>query len=784
MLQATVLLHTAPGWVKQPRIRSGDGVGLKEELAYEQAFVDSVYQRIDALRDGSAGLASEVIGQGRGGLGSDRVDRDARVALSVRRAAVLSVGDMPVCFGRLDMDGGACWHVGRLGVSNDEGEVLLMDWRAPVAEAFFRATNADRHRVALRRHIRMRGRQVTGVDDELLVGPRAADCSHLVGEGALLASLSSPRTGRMGDIVATIQADQDSVIRASMHGPLVIDGGPGTGKTAVALHRAAFLLYEHRVPLADQGVLVVGPNPTFCRYVEQVLPALGETGVRLASLCDLDPARQAKISDPPELAASKAALDMADRLAGTLRSYQRPLTATVHVGAGIHRLAVTASDSQKMIETARRAESHYAGRAILEHRLLRYLLRRAQRANQRALRTGLVAAREALPSPESTLDTLRHSHQVRELLERLWPKLSPEQLVDETLIQLGIPRIDDGFSEHDLALLDEAQVLLGAPNQHTRSARDDRLAGGDETLDRTLSDMGVMPDCPSCGREVELLQRRWTCQTCQRSWPLSRLVSPEQAQQVREITDRIQTTHRRSQQKRTVNTFGHVIVDEAQDLSPMQWRMLRRRCPSGSFTIVGDLGQAKHPWSTIDWVDACALAAPEGPCRVHKLTVNYRTPAEVMTLATAVLAQHRPHLVPPAAVRMGGVAPRIVTLDRGLDLAAAARRLATEEAAIVNPGTVGVIHADSPTNPGSPGRHAPQASPEVLDRPIAELAITQAQGLEFDSVIIVEPADFSGGELYVAITRTTSRLTLLHGQPLPAVIPQDMCAREQAHRDN
>ena len=755
-------------------------MGLKEELAYEQAFVDSVYKRIDALRDGSAGLASEVIGQGRGGLGSDRVDRDARVALSVRRASALSIGDMPVCFGRLDMDGGDCWHVGRLGVSNDEGEVLLMDWRAPVAEAFFRATSADRHQVALRRHIRMKGRQVTGVDDELLVGPRAADCSHLVGEGALLAALSSPRTGRMGDIVATIQADQDSVIRASMHGPLVIDGGPGTGKTAVALHRAAFLLYEHRFPLADQGVLVVGPNPTFCRYVEQVLPALGETGVRLASLSDLDPARRAEISDPPDVAAIKASLDMADCLAETVRSYQRPLTATVHVGAGIHRLAVTPSDSEKMIETARRAESHYAGRAILERQLLRYLLRRAQRANQRALRTGLVAAREALPAVESTLDTLRHSQEVRELIERLWPKLSPEQLVDGTLTRLGIPRIDEGFSEHDLALLDEAQVLLGPPNQQIRSDRDDRLAEGDETLDRTLSDMGVMPDCPSCGREVELSQRRWNCQTCQRSWPLARLVSPEQAQQVREITDRIQTTHRRTPPKRPLNTFGHVIVDEAQDLSPMQWRMLGRRCPSGSFTIVGDLGQAKHPWSTNDWVDAGALAAPEVPCRVHQLTVNYRTPAEVMTLAAAVLAQHRPQLVPPTAVRMGGVVPRIVTLDPGQDLAAAARILAADEAAIVNPGKVGVIRADRLTNPGAPGRRSRPASPDVLDQPIAELLITQAQGLEFDSVIIVEPADFSGGELYVAITRTTSRLTLLHGQPLPPVIPQEMCARDQA----
>ncbi len=752
-------------------------MGLREELAYEQAFVDTVYRRIDFLRDGSASLAAEVIGHGRGGLGSDRVDRDARVAWSLRRAGLLSIGDMPVCFGRLDMAGGDSWHIGRLGVSGEDGEVLLMDWRAPLAEAFYRATSQDRRGVALRRHLRMKGRQVTALDDEPLVSPRHSDRSHLVGEGALLAALRSPRTGQIGDIVATIQADQDAAIRASMHGPLVIDGGPGTGKTAVALHRAAFLLYEHRFPLADQGVLVVGPNPVFCRYVEQVLPGLGETGVRLASPGDLVSARRAEILDQPDVAAIKASNDMADRLAQTMRSHQRPLEATAHIGAGIHRLAVTPSDSNKMIDTARRAGPHNDGRRVLERRLLRDLLRRAELANRRALRTGLIATRDALPSAESILDTLRHSDQVRQLMERLWPKLSPEQLVDETLTTLGIPRDDAGFSEHDLALLDEAHALLGTPNPSKRSPRKRNPAGEDAAVDRTLSGLGVIPDCPSCGREVELANRRWTCQTCQRSWPLSRLVAPEQAQQVREIVERIQDTHRRSPHESPLDTFGHVIVDEAQDLSPMQWRMLARRCPTGSFTIVGDLGQAKHPWSPANWVDACSLAAPEHPCRVDQLTVNYRTPAEVMALAAAVLARHRPHLVPPTTVRKSGVVPRIAAPAPGQDLATAARALATEEAAAVNPGNVGVIRAPAPREPPSSGRPTRPASPEVLDQPIVELSIADAKGLEFDSVIIVEPANFSAGELYVAITRTTSRLTLLHDRPLPAVIPQEVCVR-------
>ncbi len=753
-------------------------MGLKEELASEQRFVDSVYRRIQVLRDRTAGLASDVIGQGRGGLASDRVDREARVALAVRRASSLSIGDMGVCFGRLDMDGGDCWHVGRLGVSDEDGEVLLMDWRAPLAEAFYRATSQDRQQVALRRHIRMRGRQVTGLDDELLVGPRRTGRSHLVGEGALLAALSSPRTGRMRDIVATIQAAQDAAIRASMHGPLVIDGGPGTGKTAVALHRAAFLLYEHRFPLAEQGVLVVGPNPIFCRYVEQVLPGLGETGVRLASPGDLVSAGRAEVTDKPDSAAIKASADMAHRLAGTLRSNQRPLEETVHVGVGIHRLAVTPSDSRKMIEAGRRAGTYNRGRTVLERRVLRYLLRRAQLANERSLRTGL-RTRLSVPSAEATLDTLRHSDQVRELIERLWPKLSAEQLVDETLTTLGIPRDGDGVSEHDLALLDEAQALLGAPPRPRRSPRRSTPAEGDATLDRTLSDMGIIPNCPLCSREVELSKLRWNCPICQRSWPLSKLVPPEQAQQVREIVERIQDTYHGPPEESPRDTFGHVIVDEAQDLSPMQWRMLARRCPTGSFTIVGDLRQAKHPWSPSDWADVCSLAAPGVPDRIERLTVNYRTPAEVMTLASAVLAHHRPDLDSPEAVRTTGVLPRIVTPSSGQDIVEAAQVLALQEAATVSPGNVGVIRSESRDDPSSPNRQVRRTALQVLDEPVVELTVMEAKGLEFDSVIVVEPANFSDAELYVAITRTTSRLTLLHDQALPTVIPQELCVSSQ-----
>lgn len=745
-------------------------MGLEEELVYEQSFLDAVYRRIDVLRDRSAEVASEVIAQGRGGLVSDRVDRDARVGLAARLGSLFSIGDMPVCFGRLDLDSGDRWHVGRLGVSDEDGEVLLMDWRAPLAEAFYRATSLDRRDVSLRRHIRMRGRRVTGIDDELLVGPLRTDSSHLVGEAALLAAVSSPRTGRMGDIVATIQAAQDTAIRASMHGPLVIDGGPGTGKTAVALHRAAFLLYEHRFPLAEQGVLVVGPNPIFCRYVEQVLPGLGETGVRLASPGDLVSGKQTTVIDPPGVAAIKASNEMAARLVEVMRNHQRPLEDTARVGLGTHFLAVTTGDSQRMIDAARKARTHNAGRAVLERRLLRYLLRRAQLANERSLRTGMIATKRALPRSEVILDTLRRSEAVRQLADRLWSELSPEQLVDETLSTIGIAREGEGYSEHDLALLDEAQSLLGEVTPPGRVTRPAPRPESDAALDRTLSDMGILPGCPSCGREVELSGRRWMCEVCQQFWPLARLVSPEQAQQVQEIIDRVATTHHRPVEEATRASFGHVLVDEAQDLSPMQWRMLSRRCPTGSFTIVGDLGQAKHPWSPSSWADVCSLVAPEIPGRVEQLTVNYRTPAEVMTLAAKVLAQYRPDLDPPTAVRECGTFPRIVATLPGQTVEALAKAIAVEEAAAVDPGNVGVIRANPSEDARSSGSSAGPTGPQVLDASVIELTIDEAKGLEFDSVIIVEPAHFSDAELYVAMTRTTSRLTLLHEGLVPSVI--------------
>jgi hypothetical protein len=734
-------------------------MGLVEELRAEQDHLDRVYVRLDELRSSAASLSEEVLELGRGGALADRVDRDARVQLALARRAALSVGDQPLCFGRLDTEGGDRLHIGRLGVSDETGDPLMLDWRAPAAEAFYRATSGDRRGVVRRRHIRMKGRKVVGVDDELLARKVSGASRGLVGEAALLSNLEQARTGRMGDIVATIQAEQDAAIRAPLHGVLVVQGGPGTGKTAVALHRAAYLLYTYQFPLASQGVLVVGPNPVFCRYVGDVLPGLGETGVRLSTPAGLvpAPAGAAIAADSAEVAAAKADLAMAERLAHVVRSFQRPLEEVTHVGYSIHRLAVTPADSARLVALAGAEPTYRAGRAKLEGLLLHYLWRRVERAERRATRSGL--ARRPQPDQARVIDQLRRLPDVRALADRMWPHLTPETVVHEALRGAGIEP-SSGWSEHDLALLDEAAALIGPPVIRRRRRRPTVL-GLDENLERTLSSLGQLPECPSCRSELSFSAGRWQCAQpmCQKTWRTAQVMSPEAFQQLREIAERVNGTHHEAEAPTPLSeTFGHVIVDEAQDLTPMQWRMLARRCPTGSMTLVGDLGQAKHPWSARNWSAVSALAAPRVPHRALELTINYRTPEEVMLLAAAVLADVAPELRPPLAVRKSGQGPVVIatSADR---MEVSAREAAQYEAEQVSPGKVAIIF---------PPGELENVEPDVLDRTVAELDVERAKGLEFDSVVVVEPAAHTAGELYVALTRTTRRLVLVHSQPLPA----------------
>lgn len=720
-------------------------MGAAEELRAEQAHLDRAYERLDELRSGAAGMAGDVIELGEGGTFGDRVDREVKLAVGLARRAALSIGDLPVCFGRIDLDTDEQFHIGRLGVTDRGGEVLVVDWRAPIAAAFYRATAGDPRGVRRRRHLRVRGRQVVSLDDEVLTA--GGDDSELVGAGALLAAVNRARTGRMGDIVATVQAEQDGAIRAPLPGILVVQGGPGTGKTAVALHRAAYLLYEHRFPLESQGILVVGPNAVFLRYVEDVLPGLGETGVKLATPGELVPGVTTTRSDPPAVAAVKGGLSMLDTLGTVIAGHQRPITEARFIPFGIHRLELAPDATELAVEAGREdGRPHNAARAAVERHLLGVVWRRLHAARKRAIRAQVIGPDES-PDQREVLRSLRRTPAFRQLLDDVWPVLTPASVVRQACAAAGVQIPEGaGWSEHDAALIDEARVLLGteAKGRRTRRKGPERL---DDALDRTLADMGLMPMCPACGRELTWSSGWWECEDvgCASKWTSERVLSPNAAQLVESVLQAAGHDWKGEATAATApTTFGHVVIDEAQDLTPMQWRVLARRNPQGSMTVVGDLGQAKYPWAPARWEDV-------GPdVKVVELTVNYRTPEEVMVLAAEALREVDPSLTPPRSVRQAGEEP--VTVEEPGDLLTRARAIAAAEVDVVRPGKVAIVMADELSE---------HPAIDVLDNDIAELGVEDAKGLEFDSVVVVDPDALSPAARYVALTRTTRRLTLV-----------------------
>ncbi|HYX45154.1 MAG TPA: UvrD-helicase domain-containing protein, partial [Acidimicrobiales bacterium] len=569
----------------------------------------------------------------------------------------------------------------------------------------------------------------------------------LIGEGALLAALDRSRTGRMGDIVATIQTEQDEIIRSPLPGVLVVQGGPGSGKTAVALHRAACLLYTHRFPLERAGVLLVGPNRIFLRYVEDVLPSLGEHTVTFATPAGLRPATLARGSDSPATVAVKGDARMVDVLARAVTAFERPLTEPASVPWGRYVLTVPVAASRRFVgRTRRRSGPHNERRAALERLVLRHLL------DQLAER-GVPLEHGARAEAE---ESLRGDPAFTTLCDAVWPVLSPEALLHtlfgspELLAAAGegllspeevaalhrerSPRVGDvAWTAGDVPLLDELTVLLG---RSTVELVLDDAAGDDPFLRADLR--------RHLGDELDDQEE-----------------APDLA----------------------TRTFGHVVVDEAQDLSPMQWRMLARRCPAGSMTVVGDLGQATGPWAPRSWDEVIARLPRRRDPRVAELTVNYRTPAEVMTLAARVLAEVAPEMTPPVPVRRAGVEPVFEAVPAGRITASAADAARAEVAEVgggVGGGKVAVI---APA--GLAGAVAAAIGPDlaragaegaVLDAPVAVLSLDSAKGLEFDSVIVVEPARVAAESpqglraLYVALTRTTRRLRVVHAEPLPEAL--------------
>ncbi|HTW19904.1 MAG TPA: AAA family ATPase [Mycobacteriales bacterium] len=729
------------------------------EIAREQELVTRLYDRLDLLREQTRGRLAEVRRRGASGTPQARSERDAFATLYEDRLAQLEAVEPGLCFGRLDFTTGEQLHVGRIGLTDDRLDTLLVDWRAPAAEPFYRATPADPHGVSRRRHLRTRGRTVLDVEDDVfdVDALTEADRETLGGGGALLAALNAHRTGRMRDIVATIQAEQDEVIRADPTGVLVVQGGPGTGKTAVALHRAAYLLYTHRERLSRTGVLVVGPGPAFIRYIERVLPSLGETGVLLSTVDGLVPGVSVGGREPAAVATLKADSRMAEVIEAAVTARQRVPDQPLLVGFEEYDLLLTPGDVSAARARARRSRRrHNRARYAFAKHLLRLVVGRLAEFDAELARERWVVR------------TLMGSDDFRAAVDACWPRVSAEELVRELFTPTGVLVAGDlltraeaallvrdptaPWTAADIPLIDEAWSRLGDPEEVLREAAERRRVRADREYAReVVAASGLRGQV-----DADLLAERYA--------------GPGASS--RAVAERAATDPDWE--------FGHVIVDEAQELSPMAWRMLVRRCPMRSMTVVGDIAQASAPWAIRSWPAALQAIAPER-WRVAELTVNYRTPSEVMEVAADVLAAVDPAIESPSSVRDVGYPPYSHRVALGDDLVARVVSVVAESRATIGDGKLAVIApyrwydalvaAVGASFPDEVGTGA-----AGLDAPIAVLGVTEAKGLEFDGVVLAEPGDWIAADerglrdLYVALTRTTQRLDVVHSGELPATL--------------
>jgi DNA helicase IV len=704
------------------------------ELEAEQAYVDHAYDCLARTRATASRMGS-MVEVGRGGTEQARFEREVIYDTMAHRLGQLDLGDAALCFGRIDttLDGlhtaGATrgsngsttasergtFYIGRVAVSDDDQEPVVVDWRAPVAEPFYRATGPEPLGLLRRRHFATRGRTVLDIDDELFgVAAESLDAGPAVqGHGALIAALTTARSGRLRDIVATIQGEQDEVIRSPLPGVLVVQGGPGTGKTVVALHRAAYLLYTHRFPLEGQGVLVVGPNRLFLGYIEQVLPSLGEAGVELAVLADLlvDPLL-VRGYDTGLTARVKGDARMAKVLRRAVRDRERGLRHPLEVGFGLQTLRMDVATSERIAaEARRRYRWHNAARKFVENEVF----------------ATLAASGRGDLDPAGVREQLRGHLAVREALEWMWPVLTASQLLDDLL---GSP-----------ALL--AHACEGVLNP----AECDALAR------------------PRAGSGVEIA---WAHDDAPLLDEARGLLGPKPRK-------------RRDQGDDEVRTYGHIVVDEAQDLSPMQLRMLERRSLNGSMTVVGDIAQSTGQWAHQSWDEILDLLPQRRPPRRAELTIGYRLPAPNMELAARVLRLAAPELTPPRSIRQDGDPPRIVAAEPGEGVAEVAVRATLVELDAVGVGNVAVICPPSLVTKVSEALTAAgvehgQATRHGLDSQVTVVPVGLVKGLELDASVVVEPAAIVAEEsqgmrsLYVALTRATKRLAVVHNEPLPDVL--------------
>ncbi|MFB6780031.1 HelD family protein [Streptomyces sp. NPDC056352] len=723
-------------------------------MRQEQQFVSLAHERLDQLRVAAEVGMRATIAQLSTGRQA-RVERDIGVAEHSASLAALNAAVTGLCFGRIDRRDGVTYHIGRIGIRRDDTErtPLLIDWRAPVARPFYLATGYEPMGLRRRRHITTQGRTVTALHDEIMDladTTRTGYESHDADE-VLLAALNSARTGRMGDIVSTIQAEQDHIIRAPQRGVLVVEGGPGTGKTAVALHRAAYLLYAHREQLAKRAVLIVGPNPAFLGYIGDVLPSLGETGVLLSTVGELFPGVHATGTDSPAAAAVKGRADMAGVLAEAVRDRQQ-------VPEKGEPIVIAHDDGELILDWDMAVEARHKARETgLPHNLA--LPTFAFRIID-DLTTQLADRIGADPyggpnflGPDDIAQLgkgIAASAEVHAAITSLWPPLTPQEFLAGYLAEPTHLAEDDAellrrakkaaWTPADVPLLDEAAELLGADDSAARAAAEAERAR------RIAYAQGVL-DVSYASRTYEFEDKEDLDEDASEVLAAHDIIDAERFAERQEEAD-----HRSAAERAAADrtwAFGHIIVDEAQELSAMAWRLLMRRSPTRSMTLVGDPAQTGDLAGCDSWQE---ILAPHVQDRwqLARLGVNYRTPAEIMEYAAERRRATDPAFEPPRSIRSTGARP----WERTLPLADVA----------------GLAEAETPAE----GRLAVIAPRELhaeltglddepldLHRPVVLLDPRQAKGLEFDTVLVVAPALMTPNDLYVALTRATQRLGVI-----------------------
>lgn len=741
-----------------------DSARATTPVAEEQEFVDRAYSRLDQLRSQYREQRQKIDANHGVGNAQGWTERDALATHFAELSSRLDNVEERLVFGRLDMKDHATHYIGRISLLDEHSAPLLVDWRAPISAPFYQATAQEPLGVVRRRHIATRARSVTSVEDELLDVDQAQHQGlTLQGEGALMSALSSARSGRMGDIVATIQGEQDRVIRASDRGILVVQGGPGTGKTAVALHRAAYLLYTQRERLERSGVLIIGPSRTFLRYIEQVLPSLGESGVVQMTIGDIVPGLSAQDDDPVEIAAIKGRAAFSRILREAVRLIPRLPDRDQVLQVWNRRVTLRVKDVQEALSRARRSgRPHNVARESFAMGLMELLAGRliveAGDASSTAdidpddLRTWMSEIRDSVDARRA-INLAWMPTQAPAFLRKLW---SRPDLLAQANRKAGTPLSvedlsllyraqDEPLTISDIPLIDELEELLGTldlASAQKRRAEEQREKEERERANEALKATGLGGGIVT----ADMLMRH-----------------TQEAPSLRPLAERARAD--RSW------TYGHIVIDEAQDLSPMAWRCLLRRCPSRSMTVVGDLDQKRGHRRPNSWKQALGPAA-RAFSEEFVLSISYRTPRALTRIAQAVMAQHgTPVLYPMEAVRDVPDCYQVShthkdTLKERVSqvVSAMEERLDREEGE--GKGRICVIVPDSQAQLW----HADESGASALDQRVSYLTAAGSKGLEFDSVVVVEPGailDQGSGDLFVALTRATHDLHAVTTTQLP-----------------